>query len=279
MAVTFASRLDLCRSFWICSGLDTNLSSYKLKTGLSTDPVCLQNNFAAARLTSSTHGAVVLLTYCLSSQSTIFLAPPPSVFGPPPKRALTWCTGQETTAKSKEGKLKLLFIAFAIGAGCSRISDVEVHGRRPVPIIETEGFVLVLKYCISHIAFCLSRVHVLRVFVGHSLFGAQLVLREDEHLLTYFGASLRERLISLLCGEFVMRDETEVQRCSASFNGFGDGAFLDHPPAERAGAVRHEPVRVIPVGHDTGVMRCIAQPLRGSTTTKRASDSTNTNTP
>jgi len=35
---------------------------------------------------------------------------------------------------SIEGKLKLLFIAFAIGAGCSRISDVEVHGRRPVPI-------------------------------------------------------------------------------------------------------------------------------------------------
>ena len=29
----------------------------------------------------------------------------------------------------------------------------------------------------------------------------------------------------------------------------------------------------------TGVMRCIAQPPRGSTTTKRASDSTNTNTP
>ena len=29
----------------------------------------------------------------------------------------------------------------------------------------------------------------------------------------------------------------------------------------------------------TGVMRCIAQPLRGSTTTKRASDSTNTNRP
>ena len=130
--------------------------------------------------------------------------------------------------KSREGELELelLFIAFAIGAGCSRISDVEVHGRRPVPIIETEGFVLVLKYCISHVAFCLSRVHVLRVFVGHSLFGAQLVLREDEHLLTYFGASLRERLISLLCGEFVMRDETEVQRCSASFNGFDSGADL-----------------------------------------------------
>ena len=29
----------------------------------------------------------------------------------------------------------------------------------------------------------------------------------------------------------------------------------------------------------TGVMRCMAQPLRGSTATKRASDSTNTNTP
>ena len=36
---------------------------------------------------------------------------------------------------SKEGELELLFIALAIGAGCSRVSDVEVHGRRPVPII------------------------------------------------------------------------------------------------------------------------------------------------
>jgi len=43
--------------------------------------------------------------------------------------------GHKTTAKSKERKLRLFFIAFAIGAGCSRISDVEVHGRRPVPII------------------------------------------------------------------------------------------------------------------------------------------------
>ena len=36
---------------------------------------------------------------------------------------------------SKEVELELLFIAFAIGAGFSRISEVEVHGRRPVPII------------------------------------------------------------------------------------------------------------------------------------------------
>ena len=47
---------------------------------------------------------------------------------------------------------------------------------------------------------------------------------------------------------------------------------------------RHKP-NILQTHHElfpthTGVMRCIAQPrMRGSTTTKRASDSTNTNTP
>ena len=46
---------------------------------------------------------------------------------------------------------------------------------------------------------------------------------------------------------------------------------------------RHKP-SILQTHHElfpthTGVMRCTAQPLRGSTTTKRSSDSTNTNTP
>ena len=47
----------------------------------------------------------------------------------------------------------------------------------------------------------------------------------------------------------------------------------------------HEALGEAVLGHHelfpahTGVMRCIAQPLRGSTTTKSASDSANTNTP
>jgi len=56
-------------------------------------------------------------------------------------------------------------------------------------------------------------VHVLRVFVCLSLFGALLVLCAEHYWclasgaadlwMSTTGASLRERLISLLCGEFV----------------------------------------------------------------------------
>ena len=56
-------------------------------------------------------------------------------------------------------------------------------------------------------------MHVLRVFVSLSLFGALLVLCAEHYWclaseaadlwMSTAGASLRERLIPLLCGEFV----------------------------------------------------------------------------